>query len=38
LVASVIVSWPNRHLYHRGFRPDKEGVNGVVLRDHGENQ
>jgi hypothetical protein len=29
LVASVIVSWPDRYLSHRGFRPDKEGVNGI---------
>ncbi len=38
LVACVVVSWPDRHVSHRGFRPDKEGVNGVVLRDYGENQ
>ena len=38
LVASVIVYWPNRHLYHRGFRPNKESVNGVVLSDDEVNQ
>ncbi len=38
LVGSVIVSWPDRYLSHRGFRPNKEGVNGVVLSDDGVNQ
>ena len=31
LVASVIISWPDRDLSHRGFRPDEKGVNDVGL-------
>jgi hypothetical protein len=38
LVASVIISWPDRDLSHRGFRPDEKGVNDVGLRCYGMNQ